>query len=98
VQLVRSFFGPFGELLAGLFVLLEVGHSNVAVQCAVATEKGLAQVDDTHEGRHGLCDIGLLVLGYRIVQEDCGSEVVNVASEGVTFGLYNWEKWAARRI
>jgi hypothetical protein len=26
------------------------------------------------------------------------SEVINVASEGVTFGLYYSEKWAARRI
>jgi len=96
VQLVGGFFGPFGELLAGLFVLLEVGNSNVAVQCAVTTQKGLAQVNDTHEGRHSLyC---FLVLGCCVVREDCGGEVVNVASEGVTFVLYYWEKWAARRI
>jgi hypothetical protein len=54
VQFVGGIFGPFGELLAGTFVLLEVGHGEVAVQCAVAAEKCLAQVDDAHEGCHGL--------------------------------------------
>jgi hypothetical protein len=48
---------------------LKVGHGHVAVQCAVTTQKGLAQVDDTHEGRHSLRGICFLVLGCCVCSE-----------------------------
>lgn len=70
MELARSLVTPFGQLLAGLFVLLEVDHSNVGLITSPGAQHDLADVHELNEDHGGRDCADLWQARWRSMESD----------------------------